>query len=273
MVKWLAFLLTCCSCFGQAFTFADPGFVGSLNVAATQGSSLTNGLTAYWRLDSSASWADASGNGYTLLNAAGAQTPTNQVGLITNAAACIASAFLTNADNDVWSAIDSNSLTFALWFKADTAGVVNALIAKDKEATAGSEEYYLRWRNTDNMLRWSIYTNAAAGVGVSYNAALSTGTWYFVCAAIDTTNWVGKLRYGTTSTLYDWTNTATFAGFGPDNQGTNTGRWLEVGGYSATSSYTLRGLLDEVGVWRRLLTDAEVTNLWNNGSGRTYPFN
>ena len=32
------------------------------------------------------------------------------------------------------------------------------------------------------------------------------------------------------------------------------------------------GLIDEVGLWRRVLTPAERTTLYNCGAGLTYPF-
>jgi hypothetical protein len=37
-------------------------------------------------------------------------------------------------------------------------------------------------------------------------------------------------------------------------------------------TYTFPSSIDEVGVWNRLLSDQEVSDLWNGGAGLTYPF-
>ena len=34
----------------------------------------------------------------------------------------------------------------------------------------------------------------------------------------------------------------------------------------------LDGSVDELGLWNRVLTSGEMTNLWNGGAGLTYPF-
>lgn len=38
------------------------------------------------------------------------------------------------------------------------------------------------------------------------------------------------------------------------------------------SSQYFDGRIDEVGVWKRLLTSTERAQLWNSSVGRTYPF-
>ena len=55
---------------------------------------------------------------------------------------------------------------------------------------------------------------------------------------------------------------------------TNLGNFteLQLGAYYARSIGTFNGQLDEVGVWSRALSPTEVTQLYNSGSGTTYPF-
>ena len=47
-----------------------------------------------------------------------------------------------------------------------------------------------------------------------------------------------------------------------------------IGAYNArgTPSDYLIGTLDEVGIWNKVLSEAEATELWNGGAGLTYPF-
>ena len=46
---------------------------------------------------------------------------------------------------------------------------------------------------------------------------------------------------------------------------------LYIGHHPDLSSY-FNGIIDEVGIWTRVLTATEVTSLYNSGSGNTYPF-
>jgi len=60
------------------------------------------------------------------------------------------------------------------------------------------------------------------------------------------------------------TTAATFGGFGPS---TYTGiRSDDV----ATTEWD--GVIDELGIWDRVLSASEVTELYNSGSGFQYPF-
>ena len=45
---------------------------------------------------------------------------------------------------------------------------------------------------------------------------------------------------------------------------------FELGRRTGGASY-LNGALDEMGIWKRVLTAAERTRLYNNGAGVTYP--
>lgn len=45
----------------------------------------------------------------------------------------------------------------------------------------------------------------------------------------------------------------------------------EIGGYSADSTQFVGGTMDEVGIWSRVLSQAEVTTLYNSGSALAYP--
>ena len=35
---------------------------------------------------------------------------------------------------------------------------------------------------------------------------------------------------------------------------------------------SFKGTIDELGIWNRALTDADVSKLYNNGNGLSYPF-
>jgi hypothetical protein len=61
----------------------------------------------------------------------------------------------------------------------------------------------------------------------------------------------------------------------PDNTTTITQTTTYLGGNEggASSQSFTRGAFDELGVWNRVLSQASITELYNNGNGLTYPFN
>jgi hypothetical protein len=47
---------------------------------------------------------------------------------------------------------------------------------------------------------------------------------------------------------------------------------FEVGRFGTSNTYCWNGVIDEIGIWTRVLTPAERTQLWNSGAGLVYPF-
>jgi hypothetical protein len=281
MKALFALLLSCSVCVAQGQTFGQSAAfkqVARPNTASiVDVSSLYTNLVAYWTFETALSLTDSTGNGYTLSN----------VGGIANTNGCTGNAVyftnnvsqrLTRADSDNWSAIGGNSITLAGWVYQKSIGTWH-LITKFNGSTSGTEwAVNAASSTTDGALVFMVYTNSTSTAAV-INDGKSSGSganfvinkWYFICAEIDATNLVAKLRYGTETNLSDWKTSATFGGFGPAGMGTNTTTQLYLG-MSANFDNAFDGRLDEWGVWRRRLTDLEVTNLWNNGIGRTYPF-
>lgn len=122
---------------------------------------------------------------------------------------------------------------------------------------------------------WLIYTDSAtannfffACQGISSNVFLrasnlgtpSLATWYHVVVWHDSVNnQVGiKINNGTA-------NTASYSG------GT---RVLASPDFTIGRSNTanMDGLLDEVAIWKRVLTSVEIADLYNSGSGRDYAY-
>jgi len=56
-----------------------------------------------------------------------------------------------------------------------------------------------------------------------------------------------------------------------DFAGSTSNRYFVIGGFN--DNYNIKGLVDEVGIWNRSLSQAEITHLYNGGAGLAYPFN
>lgn len=53
---------------------------------------------------------------------------------------------------------------------------------------------------------------------------------------------------------------------------TGTASFDQMARYQNSNGYSWNGLIDEMGLWSRELTDTEIGELYNSGSGLTYPF-
>jgi hypothetical protein len=229
---------------------------GGIGISPAMSAGLRTSLVAYWKLD------EASGN---RADSAGANTltDTNTVlaatGKVGNGAdfELDTSEALTITDN---AALSTGDIAFAvaLWMKAETlSGSMNLLA---KYAGAGQAEYALQ--TFDGSLFWSVSIDGTNFVTVSSSVTLSTGVWYYVVGWHDPT--ANTINVQVNNGAVDSVAHATGI-----RDGTGTFALGRLG--SAASGY-YDGMLDEVGVWKKLLSAAERTALYNNGLGLTYPF-
>jgi len=105
--------------------------------------------------------------------------------------------------------------------------------------------------------------SSAVGINATYTVTLTIGTWYFISATWDT---------GGTMTLYlngssVATNTSTGTYSLSMTPRLTIGTW-----WDSPLSGTLKGKVDEVGIWSRALSSSEITELYNSGTGLSYPF-
>ena len=229
---------------------------------------LTDNLQGYWKFDeSSGNPADSSGNGYTLTNN---NTATFATGKINNGAV------LASASTQYFSRTDANvaNLDFAAtdftlngwvnWTSAIPAsGTVQSFMGKFDSA---ARQYLFSLYNIDGS---QIHLISEIGDGAS-NASQqdvswtpSAATWYMV-----------TLRYTTSTKASDFSVNASAQG--ATQTGTvalgNGSADFRVGSGFGAGGRLMNGSMDEWGAWNRRLSDAELTTLYNGGSGLQYPF-
>ena len=231
-------------------------------INSSQNSKITNGLVGLWSFNgpdmSGATAYDRSGQGNngTLTNG-----PTRQIGKIGQA---------LNFDgvNDYVAFgnirdIPSGDFTITSWFNLKQTNSNNA---RNDIVAKGALTFYARYgfgvTNTPSVQFYYCEGNSAACTGYAITSveALTTSTWYF-----------GSItRRGSTARIYlngSLSNTATFG-----TGGTNTGTNFEIGRISNNwhtgdvwrADY-FNGLIDDVRVYNRALTPAEIKRLYNMG--------
>ena len=224
------------------------------------GSTLLNGLSLYLKNDEALAvpHVDSSGNVTPFTNN---NTVLGVAGKIDNAASLTAasSQYLSHADAAVFR-VGTQSTTWAFWANFTTLPVSGACLFS--KTAVGDLSYWCDYDGT-SRLRFIVTADGATPHIAVANAlgAPSTATWYFVLCAYDGPN--NRIGIYINGDLVG--NTTAHAG----------GVWPGAASFKVGSRLPdeyMNGLVDEFGMWSRLLTAAEIGLLYNGGAGRTYPF-
>ncbi len=214
---------------------------------------LTDNLVGVW-CEAAAPETDESVNGETLTNNL-VGTTTGKVG---TAGTFANPQYLYHADDANLSSGDID-FTVAAWVnlasKPDYPG-----IACKTSSDGGTVEYGLIYRGggTDQF-EWNF--NGTAHRAVTFGSP-STGTWYWVCAWHDSVaNTINIcVNNGTIDSQADGGGTDTNKGFAIGRQGD----------YSGDAQAQWNGNLNQVAMWKRVLTSGERISLYNSGVGLAF---
>jgi hypothetical protein len=223
---------------------------------------LTTSLTSFWELgEASGTRSDSHGTNHLTDN----NTVTQAVGKVGSAAQLTraSSEYLSIADNASLSVGDI-SFTWAGWVYLDAAATDDWNYIVGKEGASSSvTDYGLRYTTADSTNRFQFFIGGSDYSIISANnfGAASTATWYFIVAWHDTGDDTINIQVNN-GTANSTARTAAPA------DGTSA---LHVGGWGSVGPGRYwNGRIDQLGFWKRTLTAAEKTWLYNSGSGRTY---
>lgn len=230
---------------------------------------LTDNLIAYWKLDeSSGNAADATGGGKTFVNNGGVSYSTGKI----NNGADFANTYPSNNDSFSLASgniADQTAFTISLWVKSSsTVAADSGLLTVGNWSGSGQLQLMIRKEaGNTGQLHFQGYGNSPDAETLSTATNLFNGSWrhivvtYKTAATPTTEIYVdGSLDKSHTHTSLPTVvfNTAT----------TYLGTWLVGTNYRGMEN----GSIDEVGIWSRVLSSTEVSELYNNGSGLAYPF-
>lgn len=237
--------------------------VGVGRPTAAAGSPLLTGLVSYWKLDEASGSAVDSHGSNTLTDVNTVGTATGKVGnarlFVPANAEC-----LSIADNASLSMGAEQDWTLAAWVYFN--GLGNNPIIAGKYAGLGNNREYAIWYYSDQSRLGVIVSPDGdwpqqAILNANSQGAISTAFWYLLVGWHDATaNTLNvQVNGGTVDSMayslgiYDGTAPFVLGALGGDSQ-------------------FFDGRIDEVGLWKRVLTSTERSQLWNSSLGRTYPF-
>jgi hypothetical protein len=222
-------------------------------------SPLLNNLVSYWKLDDASTGTAidsiGSNNGTVILGAL-----QNQTGKIGKAISVVTgnSRQGINCGNNTNLQL-SNVGSISCWIYPTTLVGSVSIISKGNWATDRNGYVLVRYAD-------QLYMEICDASGVAFKttpaATLVLNQWQHV---------VGTWEYGTNNHITLYVNTVSYQG-ALDRAALSTVSNFYIGNDGANNNYPFLGSIDELGVWNKELTQSDVSTLFNNGSGLTYPF-
>jgi hypothetical protein len=208
------------------------------------------GLFAYWpfREGSGSTIADASGNGRTA-TAYSTSWTTGKAGNALNFNG--SSSYVTAGALD----LPGSGLTVSAWLKADAfASNVDSRIIS-KASGVQEQDHYLMLSTINSggqKLRFRLKTGGSTKTLIASSGTLSAGVWVHVVATYD----------GSTMRLYkDGVLAGSLAASGSINTNSSVPLWI---GSNPVGGNVFDGVIDEVRIYNRSLSAAEIASIYNN---------
>lgn len=237
------------------------------HVCAISTGSLQTGLVAYWKLGeaSNTSRLDSSGNGHNLLD---------QNSRIAKVAGKLgdAAAFVGDVNDNLVTADSvgfphgAQNFSISAWFYLPSPNTNANNVIASKYYAASNLSWSLRYNATSGRANFTYSTTGANALACAFDAAaLSLDAWHHYVISYNTgagtiDNWIDGAARTQCTGVAGWFDDGTTRGIavGSEPTGVNTRH--------------LTGRVDEVGIWSKPLTAAEVAALYNVKNGTTYPF-
>lgn len=227
--------------------------------AFPSGSTLNDGLIAHWSLEEpTGTRVDSEPTG-TAQNLTDNNTVGTVGGIEGNAA------LFVSANSESLSHVDSADLSVgnidfavAAWLKF-TDILTSQSIVSHYQASGEQRAWDMRYNSTSGKLNWVVSSDGTAVTTLEMTTfgTPATNTWIFFYAQHD----------AATDTIYGSVNDTSTGSTAHTTGVLNSTADFTVGANSGGTRY-FYGAIDEVSFWKRILTSAEITELYNAGAGK-----
>jgi hypothetical protein len=221
---------------------------------------LTDNILAYWKLDNNGSGGvslvDSTGNSNTLTNNGG--VPLGG-GIINNGAVFTETAKYLSTPSGLFPLTDQRTYSGWVRFNNTPTGYQFVFVQGGTSDFQAVSPLYIE---SDGTVSSIFTTSNGSWTNFLFTSIVpSANTWHHFTTTFDGS--VAKLYWNGSEV-----GTSEYTGsiLAPDND------FFALGFYPAFGELGLDGNIDEVGIWNRALSAAEVTELYNVGAGISYPF-
>jgi len=238
-----------------------------LIIPLTGNAALIDDLISYWELnETSGSRIDIHGiNDLTDNN-----TVLYGTGILNNAAdfELANSEYLSITDASQTGLDITGDISISAWVNIESAPSNNGMSIAYKWGAGNQGAYGLVYEDVGGtkQLLLNLYDSGAPGSNIEYrqNTDLGTATWHHVVV-----KWIAST--GVATFYVDGTSIGTDTDTSANDIQNGTGVFA-IGDLATGVQWFFDGLIDEVGIWDRAISGAEVTELYNSGTALEYPF-
>jgi hypothetical protein len=181
------------------------------------------------------------------------------------------------ADSDDFSFTDgTNDLPFSisLWVNFSSFSSTGNWLINKRQNTTGLQEWQLYRDSSNNRIILGLASQSdynSNRIEIQSNAFTTTGAWTHIAVTYNGSSNQSGLNLYINGSL-NINNRSQLGTYVRMNNTTSILR-LAQAGFSINTALKHRGLLDEIAIWKnRELTSTEVTELYNAGTGKFYPF-
>lgn len=165
-----------------------------------------------------------------------------------------------------------DKLSAFMWMKMPTVTTDNTLIAKWDYATQGGFAFQTGDGSGIECKLTFFYAKSLTDTGsnkanVTSGLNMAANTWYHVGFVYDGTQSTDATKL---KIYLNASSKALTFSSSPPTALQSPSATLKIGKFGGSLPRLFTGNLDEVGIWTRALSDAEVTSLYNSGSGLAY---
>lgn len=222
---------------------------------------LSSGLKSYWKLDESSGTAADSVGTETLTLQASTTFATGKInnGITQSSASSVGAVGATSGNLD----FTQYPLAVSAWFNTSrNTSVPNGdmMIFSKQQTASPFDRFTLSVDPTTGFAKGGYFGSGTSG-SITGASALNNSAWHHAVFTISSSG--GGTLYIDGSSV----GTTTYSG----TLGTTKKTTLGIN-WDVSTNNPFYGSLDEIGVWNRELTSAEVTRLYASGAGSQYPF-
>lgn len=149
------------------------------------------------------------------------------------------------------------SVTATCWFKTSSSTGFQAILDLNNDGGSSTKGFAIEFDGADGVIQ-PLIDGIARGSG---STVINDGTWHFAVITRNGNDYNVYLDGGSTP---EATLTNAGGSFGAVNR-------IGQNGHASIDGFFI-GEVDEVGIWSRVLSTSEMSELYNSGNGLAYPF-